>query len=137
MRYLVDTNVLSEPTRASPDPGVVQWLKDHEADIVVNPVVLGEIRFGIRLLRPGRRRESLEGWFSEVARRIRCVPIDKKTGLLWAELLAALRSRGRSMPIKDSLVAATALAFDLVVATRNRGDFEAAGVAIVDPFILG
>ena len=61
MRYLVDTNVLSEPTRASPDPGVVQWLRDHEADIVVNPVVLGEIRFGIRLLRPGRRREALEG----------------------------------------------------------------------------
>lgn len=39
MRYIVDTNVLSEPTRASPDPGVVQWLKDHEADIVVNPTL--------------------------------------------------------------------------------------------------
>ncbi len=130
MRYLVDT--LSETTRASPDPGVVEWMRDHEAEIAVNPVVLGEIRFGIRLLGPGRSRESLEMWFTEVVRRIRCVPIDAKTGLRWAELLAGLRSRGLSMPIKDSLIAASALAFDLAVVTRNRRDFEAAGVEIVD-----
>ena len=137
MRYLVDTNVLSETTRASPNPGVVEWLRDHEGDIAVNPVILGEVRFGIRLLRPGRRRDSLEMWFGEVVRRIRCVPIDAKTGLRWAELLAGLRSCGRSMPIKDSLIAATALALGLVVVTRDRRDFEAAGVEIVDPFTLG
>lgn len=137
MRYLVDTNVLSETTKASPDPGVVEWLRDHEEHIAVNPVVLGEIRFGIRLLGPGGSRDSLEMWFTEVVRRIRCVPIDTKTGLRWAELLAGLRSRGRSMPIKDSLIAATALAFGLVVVTRKRRDFEAAGVEIVDPFTWG
>jgi len=114
VKYLVDTNVLSETTRASPDPGVVEWLRDHEEDLAVNPVVLGEIRFGIRLLEPGRGRDSLELWFNEVVRRIRCVPIDTKTGLRWAELLVYLRSRGRSMPVKDSLIAATALAFGLV-----------------------
>ena len=108
-------------------------MRDHEHDIVVNPVVLGEIRFGIRLLRHGRRRDALELWFDEVVRRIRCVPVDAQTGLRWARLLADLRSRGRSIPIKDSLIAASALARGLIVVTRNRRDFEPAGVEIVDP----
>ena len=108
-------------------------MRGHEHDIVVNPVVLGEIRFGIRLLRHGRRRDALELWFDEVVRRIRCVPVDAQTGLRWARLLADLRSRGRSIPIKDSLIAASALARGLIVVTRNRRDFEPAGVEIVDP----
>ena len=136
MKYLVATNVLSETTKAAPNPGVIEWLRHHEEHIAVNPVVLGEIRFGIRLLAPGRGRDSLELWFSEVVRRIQCVPIDANTGLRWAELLADLRLRGRSMPVKDSLIAATALTHGVVVVTRNCKDFESAGVEIVDPFAL-
>lgn len=100
----------------------------------MNAVVLGEIWFGIRLLSPGRGRDALEIWFDEVVRRIQCVPLDAKAGLRWAELLADLRARRRSMPVKDSLIAATALAHGLVVVTRNRKDFESAGVEIVNPF---
>lgn len=100
----------------------------------MNSIVLGEIRFGIRLLPPGRGRDGLELWFDEVVRRIDCVPVDADTGLRWAELLAALRRRGRAMPVKDSLIAATALVHGLVVATRNRRDFEPTEVEIVNPF---
>ncbi len=67
-------------------------------------------------------------------RRITCISWDVAVGLRWAKLLADLRAAGRSMPIKDSLVAATALAHDLVVVTRNRRDFENARVRLVDPF---
>ena len=61
-------------------------------------------------------------------------PDPTATGLRWAELLADLRARGRAMPIKDSLIAATALAHGLTLVTRNRRDFEAAGVSLLDPF---
>ena len=135
MTCLVDANVLCEATRPSPDPRVVEWLIRNERDLVVDPVILGEVRFGILLLPSGRRRRELESWFDEVARRIYCVPWDVETGLRWAELLAHLRSLGKPMPIKDSLIAATALTHGLQLATRNRRDFEASGVELVDPFV--
>lgn len=135
MTYLVDANVLSEATKPEPDPGVVHWLRDHERELVVDPVILGEVRFGILLLPRGKRRQRLEIWFDEGVRRIHCLPWDASTGLRWAELLAALRARGRAMPIKDSWIAATALRHGLTVATRNRKDFEAARVNVVDPFV--
>jgi predicted nucleic acid-binding protein len=63
------------------------------------------------------------------------LPWDADTGLKWAELLARLRTTGKAMPIKDSLIAATAVVHGLAVATRNRADFVNAGVHIVDPFV--
>ena len=135
MRYLVDANVLSEPTKPAPNTGVVAWLRHNESEIVVDPISLGEVRFGILLLPKGRRRARLERWFDEGVQRLNCVPFEAQTGLRWAELLARLRTSGRAMPIKDSLIAATALVHGLTVVTRNRADFEKAGVKIVDPFV--
>jgi len=113
---------------------VVDWLRRNETEIAVDPIVLGEIRFGILLLAPGRNRQRLQRWFEAGVERIHCLPWDAATGLRWAQLLATLRRSGRSMPIKDSLIAATALVHGLEVATRNTADFEKAGVAVVDPF---
>ena len=134
MTYLVDANVLSEPTKSAPDSRVVEWLRGNEREIAVDPIILGEVRFGILLLPKGKRRARLERWFDEGVRRLQCLPWEMQTGLRWAELLARLRGSGRAMPIKDSLIAATALVHGLVVATRNRTDFKKAGVKVVDPF---
>ncbi len=137
MRYLVDANVLSEPTKSTPDPKVVAWLRHNEGDLVVDPMILGEVRFGILLLPKGKRRARLERWFDAGVQRLHCLPWEAETGLRWAELLARLRAFGRAMPIKDSLIAATALVHDLVVATRNRQNSENAGLTVVNPFAGG
>lgn len=135
MRYLVDANVLSEPTKPSPDARVLTWLRTHEPDIAVDPVVLGELRFGILILPKGRKREALEQWFDGGAGRLHCLSWDADTGLKWAGLLARLRRTGKTMPIKDSLIAATAIVHGLAVVTRNHTDFAKAGVHVVDPFV--
>jgi predicted nucleic acid-binding protein len=135
VKYLVDANVLSEPTKPTPDPRVVAWLRAHEPDIVVDPVILGELRFGILILPKGKKRAALESWFDAGVGRLHCLPWDADTGLKWAELLARLRTTGKAMPIKDSLIAATAVVHGLAVATRNHADFVNAGVRIVDPFV--
>jgi len=134
VRYLVDANVLSEPTKPAPQMRVVEWLRKNEREIAVDPIILGEVRFGILLLPPGKRRAKLERWFNAGVQRLLCLPWEAETGLRWAELLAALRASGRAMPIKDSLIAATALVHNLMIATRNRDDFEKARLKIVDPF---
>lgn len=133
MRHLVDANVLSEATKPEPDALVVEWLRRNERSLVVDPVVLGEVRFGILLLDHGARRTALERWFEQGVGRIECLPWDAAVGLRWAQLLADLRRRGRPMAVKDSLIAATALAHGLPLATLNRRDFKPAEVRLIDP----
>lgn len=134
VRYLVDANVLSEPTKRFPRPEVVAWLRGNERQLAIDPIILGELRFGILLLPKGKRRARLESWFDSGARRLHCLAWEAATGLRWAALLAELRASGLAMPIKDSLIAATALRHGLVVATRNETDFEKAGVSVLNPF---
>lgn len=133
MSLLVDANVLSEATKPKPDPRIVSWLRKNQASIVVDPVIVGELRFGILRLSRGARRRKLEEWFDKGIRLLECVPWDVSTGLRWAALLAELRARGRAMPIKDSLIAATALVHGFPLVTLNLRDFEPARVEIVDP----
>lgn len=134
MTYLVDANVLSEPTKPAPDARVVGWLRRNERSLVVDPVILGELRFGIHLLPDGKRRRRLERWFDDGVARMSCVSWDAATGLRWAKLLAELRRLGRSLPIKDSLIAATALVHDFILVTRNTRDFAVTGAKVLDPF---
>ncbi|MCE0484040.1 MAG: type II toxin-antitoxin system VapC family toxin [Methylacidiphilales bacterium] len=134
MTYLIDANVLSDPTKPEPHPGVHEWLRAHETYLVVDPIVLGEIHFSILLLPRGRKRRNLERWFHTIITAITCLPWDANVGLQWAKLLAELRRTGQSMPIKDSMIAATALAHKLTVVTRNDRDFKKAGVPVINPF---
>jgi predicted nucleic acid-binding protein len=134
VKFLADANVLSEATKPGPSARAVGWLRRHEHEVAVNTIVLGEMEFGILLLPSGRRRQKLEAWFAEVAAMVPVLEMDKDTARVWAALLAKLRRAGRCMPVKDSLIAASALQHGLVVATRNTVDFSPCGVKLVDPF---
>ena len=135
MKFLVDANVLSEPTKPAPEARVVAWLRAHERELAVNPIILGELEYGILLLPASRRRTRLEQWFAGGVLRMRVLDFDASTASAWAHLLARLKKKGRVMPIKDSLIAATAMAHDLTVATRNANDFRHAGVTVENPFL--
>jgi predicted nucleic acid-binding protein len=134
VKYLVDSNVLSEITKPAPDQNVVDWLREQEAELVLNPIVLGEIEYGILQLEEGRQRRLLQQWFKERVQSLIVLDFDAATGSEWAQLLLRLKQKATPMPIKDSMIAASALRHGLTVATRNTVDFRKAGVPILNPF---
>ena len=134
MKFLVDANVLSEPTKPALQARVVEWLRDNEKDLAINPIVLGELEYGILLLPAGKRRKRLEDWFASGVRRLHVLDFDAATATAWARLLSGLKKKGLAMSVKDSLIAATALTHSLTIATRNSSDFRLAGVPLVNPF---
>jgi predicted nucleic acid-binding protein len=134
MTFLVDANVLTEATKPDPSPHALDWLRDNESEIVIDSIILGELRFGILQLPMGKRRRKLERWFDQQVTALHCVSWDAATALRWAELIADLRRAGIEMSVEDSMTAATALVYRLTVATRNLRDFRKAGVKVVDPF---
>lgn len=134
MKYLVDANVLSEATKPSPAPTVMKWLSEHETDLAISPIVLGELEYGIRALPAGRRRTRLTQWFAEGVKLMPVLIFDETTSHVWATLLARLKRKARAMPMKDSLIAASAIQYGMTVATRNHRDYRQCGVRIVNPF---
>lgn len=134
MTYLVDANVISEPTKRVPSGKVVDWLSANEENLVVDSIILGELCIGILALPRGRKRTQLEQWFADVVQTMDCLPWDAAISLGWAKLVVNLKQKGDKLPLLDSMIAATALHHELIVATRNTRDFERAGVKALDPF---
>ena len=133
MKYLVDANVLSEPTRPVPNEKVVKWLSAHEADLAVDSIILGELHIGVLLPR-GRKKVQLEQWFERVAQTINCIPWDAAVSRRWAPLVADMKRKGETLPLLDGMIAATALQHGLTMVTRNTRDFKKTGVGVLDPF---
>ena len=137
--YLIDTNVLSEYNRpGGPDPGVKRWLETTDRQTqFVSVLTLAEIQKGIELLDAGRRRTQLEEWLTQTLEAWftgRILAVDRQVSARWALLVAQGSRTGRTLPTVDSLIAATALAYDLTIVTRNTRDFESCGAAIFNPW---
>lgn len=138
MTFLLDTNVVSEWVRPRPEPSVVEWLDEVDEDGVhLSVLTLGELREGVDRLAPGRRRTALDRWLREdLPDRFadRLLPVDAAVADRWGELRAAGASAGRTVPVLDGLLAATAAVHGLTVVTRNLRDFVALGVPVHDPW---
>ena len=134
MKFIADANLLSEPTKPEPAPQVLEWLRRNEEHLAVTPIILGELEYGIMLLPASKRKKQLEVWFEKIRSTACCLDFDSKAASSWAHLLTHLKSLGHAMPIKDSLIAASAIAHNLTVATRNTRDFKNAKVPLINPF---
>ncbi len=134
MTYLVDANVLSEPTKPAPSSKVIDWLSANQSNLVVDAIILGELCIGILALPRGRKRTQLEQWFEALVQTIDCLPWDATISRRWAKLVVDLKRKGETMPLLDGMIAATALQHDLTIATRNTRDFKKAGVKALNPF---
>jgi predicted nucleic acid-binding protein len=133
--YLLDTNVLSELRRKTPNAGVMEWFARRPAStLFLSVLTLGELRKGIEGLANMERRTALLDWLEAELPAFftgRILPIDAPVADRWGRLLAAA---GRPVPAIDSLLAATALHHDLNLVTRNVRDFVNLGVEIVNPW---
>lgn len=138
MKILLDTNVLSEVTRPAPDARVLQWLDGLDEDrSFISVISIAEIRRGVALMDEGRKREALAEWLTrDLPQRFdqRVLPVDEPVALAWGDLLGLAKRRGRGLSSMDGLIAATAIAQDLTLATRNTRDFEGFGIELFDPW---
>ena len=132
---LLDTNVVSELTKDAPDSHVVAFLTRH-SDLWVSSIILHELDFGVRLLPSGRRRDALrsalEEYVTEYADRV--LPLERREAESAAELRAAAHRSGRVLHLGDALIAGTAKAHGLAVATRNVSDFDGLDIDVTNPW---
>jgi predicted nucleic acid-binding protein len=138
MRFLLDTNVLSEPARSDPDRRVIRWFRSlAPLDACVSVLTLGEIGKGVSLMPPGTRKDALRSWLTRdlpLRFRSRILAVDTEVSLLWGELSAEGRRMGRPLPVIDGILLATAKAHDLTFVTRNIRDCGDRGVPVLDPW---
>jgi toxin FitB len=137
LKFLLDTNAVSEPRRAPPDRGYLAWLSAQDpGDLAISALTFGELKRGIAALGPGRRRTELDAWLAEglAAFGDRILPVDVSVAAAWADINSLHRNLGRGVGVIDELIAATALAHGLIVVTRNIKHFEASGCDVLVPW---
>ena len=134
---VLDTNVFSEGMKPSADPAATAWLDARDAgSIYVSSVTLAELSFGINCLPTGRRKRAMAldevlGVFGD-----RALAFDARAARAYAHIAVRARAAGLGLPIPDGYIAAIAAAHGFAVAPRDTGPFQAAGVAVIDPWVL-
>lgn len=134
---VLDTNVVSEAMKPNPDPQVLVWF-NAQADVTLylSSVTLAELLFGIQVLPISKRRDmlaqALDGLVAKLGNEV--LPFDLHAAREFAQLAVIARSAGRGFPRPDAYIAAIAAARGFVVASRDTGPYQAAGVKVVNPW---
>ena len=137
MRYLLDTNILSDIAKPAPSPSLLAWMSEQiDEDLFIASLTVAEIRRGVLEKPAGKRRDALEAWFSgpegpQALFAGRVLPFDEAAALVWARLMADGARKGRPRSALDTIIAAVAEAHGCTVVTDNERDF--ADVAVVNP----
>ncbi len=120
MKYLLDTNVISESASKAPDGNVLFWLEKHSEESALSSLSLGEIWKGIHLLPAGKRKTALARWTDGIASDFNSVtlPLDTDVLRVWAKLCAKHQAKGNNLCVIDSLLGATAICHGLTLVTR-------------------
>jgi len=138
MKWLLDTNVLSELVRERPHPGVLDFIHETDEDrIFLSAMTWAELRRGIALLPSGRKRDRLTTWLEDDVRErfgARLLPVSIDIADRWGVLMAEAKTSGHSVSTIDGFLAATALEHNLHLVTRNSKDFQMLGVALFNPW---
>jgi len=141
MRYLLDTNILSNITKPEPSVALMTWMADQiDEDLFIASLTVAEIHKGILEKPAGKKRTSLQSWFvgDDGPQRLfanRILPFDETAALIWARLMAEGKAIGRSRSGLDTIIAATAQANGCIVVTDNEKDFY--GIKIINPLRTG
>ncbi len=136
---VLDTNVVSEAMKPEPNPGVQAWLDEQAAEtLYLSSVTIAELLFGIGALAAGRRRDMLTATLDGLLELFdgRILPFDLSAARHYADLAVKARNAGKGFPTPDGYIAAIAVAYGFTVATRDTCAFDAAGVAVIDPWTV-
>ncbi len=133
--YLLDTNVVSEVMRRTPNTGVVTFLTEHD-DLWLSSIVIHELEYGVQRMAQGKRRVSLQDGLLEVMAEYedRILPLERQGADWAARFRAQAQSSGRTLDLGDALIAGTAKSYDLVIVTRNVRDFQGLDVHVFNPW---
>ena len=134
---LLDTKVISEAMKPAPEAAVRDWLDEQAAEtLYLSSVTIAELTFGIGALPQGRRKDrlmaALEGVMALFGERI--LPFDTEAARRYGDLAVRARAAGRGFPTQDGYIAAIAATHEFAVASRDASAFEAAGLAVIDPW---
>jgi predicted nucleic acid-binding protein len=138
VRYLLDTNVLSELVKPRPDDRVTKWIDAQQPlDLGISILSLGEVQQGIARLPAGARRAALSRWARvQLPTQFvgRLFGVDAAVAVAWGALGAQAKQDGRPLPVMDGLLLATAQVNALTLVTRNVADCAQRGVSVYDPW---
>jgi predicted nucleic acid-binding protein len=138
LKYLLDTNIISELINITPNKNVISLISTlNEDEIYLSAITIGEISFGIEKLKSTQKKKELQKWLNtDLLKRFKnkIIDVDTEIMILWGSLNNTLKITGRPMPVMDSLIGATCQAKNFVLITRNEKDFINLDIEIINPF---